>query len=191
MNYFTQNTIQSLVLANNAMNGFFADKAEKKHVFDCSFSVACAIGAIIIIAIVALMIISRFNKGRSLEKIMLHEIMDKTYPASEKSETLKQAYDLMKNKKINALPVVKLNRVIGIIKKSTIERKLKTGEITSLETSAVATSFSRDVAVLSKTNNLREGLKLITEKNIDTIIIIGPENYYYGAVTREKLQQYI
>lgn len=182
----------SLFLAETVSNNvaFFADKTEKQGVFQMSYFAAFVVVALIIIILIFMKIVSSHDKTNHLEKIMVHEIMDKNYPAIEKDTTLKQAYDLMKDNNINSLPVIKLNRVIGIIKKTTIERKLNTGDIISLETTSVATLLSRNATLLSKTDNLQAALKLMEEKETDTIIVIGPQNYYYGAVAKKRLLEY-
>lgn len=177
-----KNPFFPVVLAN-----FFATQSEKELFLRLAFYLLPLILFLGVLVVALLAFAAKKNKTNFGKKITLGNLLKEKYPAIEAETPLKTAYDLMESQNLSTLPVVKANRVKGIIRKTAIERKIRNESRVILETKNASDLISRDISELKKTDTLDKALALIAKSNPEIIVITGLQDFYLGALSKSKL----
>ena len=104
----------------------------------------------------------------------------------KKEDSIENLTNLMNINKINHLPVVSNNKVIGIITRSDV-RQATTSLKFDKTKSKVNDFMIRDVIIVKKYDTLEDVLLLIYNKKVGALPVIDEENNLIGIITRHDI----
>jgi acetoin utilization protein AcuB len=112
--------------------------------------------------------------------------MTKNVITVKKDDSIENLTNLMNINKINHLPVVSDNKVIGIITRSDVRQAITSLKYNKTK-SQVSDFMTRDVITVKKYDTLEDVLLLIYNKKVGALPVIDEDNNLIGIITRHDI----
>ncbi len=149
------------------------------------------IGIVIFIGIVFLVnkFISSYSLRHILDSISVHQLMTGHPIKTETTVPIGETRQIMEKNGLRALPIVKLDMLVGIITQNILDN-IKSDEFISSE-SPVAKIMNRKVISLHTDDKASKALQLMKKWNMDVVAITGNQNYLVGTITYQNIKKFL
>jgi len=159
--------------------------------FLVTFALPVLIGIAVFIGIIFLVakLISSYSLHHILEQMSVHQFMIDHPIKAETTVPVGEACQIMKEHGLKALPIVKLDILVGIITQDIIDN-MKTNEFIGTG-SPVAKLMNRKVVSVHKDDKASKAFKLMRKWKMDVIAVVGNQNYLVGTVTYQAVEKFL